>query len=51
LANYEVGLDAVFINTGHFYMRVPNGEVLCVSESAYNKYKEYTMEERLLTFR
>jgi hypothetical protein len=46
-----VGLDAIFISTGHFYMGVPNCEVLCVSESAYNKYIEYTMEERLLTFR
>jgi hypothetical protein len=46
-----VGLDAVFISIGHFYVGVPNSEVLCVSESAYNKYKENTMEERLLTFR
>jgi hypothetical protein len=50
LANYEVGLDAVFISTGHFHMGIPKSEVLRVSESACNKYKENTMEERLLTF-
>lgn len=51
LANYEVGLDAVFISTSHFCMGVQNSEVLCVSESTCNKYEEYTMEERLLTSR